>query len=58
LGGVKIGKFGNPRGLRRPEIMRKFDSMDEFFFPLGQDYNYYEGLNKLGAVLRDRISMA
>lgn len=55
LGAVKIGKFGMPKGLRRPEIPSEFDSLDESFFSLGQDDSYYEGLNKLGAVQRDRV---
>jgi len=55
IGGVKIGQFDMEKDQRRPEIPDTFDSLDEQFFSLGQDDSYYEGLNKLGDVVRDYI---
>lgn len=53
LGPVKIGQFGMTRGA--PEIPDSFDRLDQSFFSLGQDENYYEAMNQLGEGLRLEI---
>lgn len=55
IGSVKIGQFGMEPEQRRPAIDESFDELDERFFSLGQDEEYYENLNKLGDSTRDRI---
>jgi ABC-type multidrug transport system ATPase subunit len=55
VGEVKIGQFKMADGQRRPAIPETFDQLDEQFFSLGQDDSYYEGMNRLGDTLRDRI---
>jgi predicted ATPase len=55
IGSVKIGQFGMKAGQRRPAIDENFEELDERFFSLGQDEEYYENLNKLGDSRRDRI---
>jgi ABC-type cobalamin/Fe3+-siderophores transport system ATPase subunit len=45
-GTVKIGQF-DMAGLRSPQLPDTFDALDERFFSLGQDENYYETLNQL-----------
>ena len=58
IGSVKIGQFGMETGQRRPAINQNFDELDDRFFSLGQDEDYYENLNKLGDSTRDRILAA
>jgi predicted ATPase len=53
IGGVKIGQFGMEEG--RISIPAEFDELDERYFSLGLDESYYEGLNKLGPSVRDRV---
>jgi ABC-type cobalamin/Fe3+-siderophores transport system ATPase subunit len=53
FGEVKIGRFGMKIG--RVGIPEEFDTLEERFFSLGQDENYYETLNKISDDLRDRI---
>ncbi len=60
-GSVKIGQFGllpsgtiEP-GMRAPEIGQQFDLLDDRFFSLGQDENYYETLNLLPENFRASI---
>jgi ABC-type cobalamin/Fe3+-siderophores transport system ATPase subunit len=53
VGQVKIGRFGmGDEG--RTAIPEAFDSLDEGFFSLGQDANYYETLNVLTQPLKER----
>ena len=47
LGGVKIGQFGLTGG--HPDLPESFDALDDRFFSLGQDADYYDDLSKLGA---------
>jgi hypothetical protein len=55
IGEVKIAQFSMKEGQKRPELPETFESLNEAFFSLGQDDSYYEGLNKLGPELRDKI---
>ena len=64
VGSVKIGQQGlRPSGagaqpgpgLRTPDLPRTFDSLGEQFFSLGQDENYYETLNSLSEIQRERV---
>src|ERR1700722_4337822 len=55
IGSVKVGQFGMEAEQRRPAIDENFDQLDERFFSLGQDEEYYENLNNLGDSTRDRI---
>lgn len=54
-GQVKIGQFGMQEGVRRPPVPVEFDELDDSFFSLGQDDSYYETLNSLGPMLRDKV---
>ncbi|TIL22069.1 MAG: hypothetical protein E5Y88_29895 [Mesorhizobium sp.] len=62
VGSVKIGQHGlrpsgtTSPGLRAPELPETFDSLDDRFFSLGQDENYYETLNSLSMPQRDKRS--
>ncbi|WP_367872993.1 AAA family ATPase [Luteolibacter sp. Populi] len=64
LGNVKIGQFGlKPSGVtepgqRAPSVPKVFKKLDETFFSLGQEDEYYEQLGKLPAKLRDAITHA
>lgn len=49
IGQLEMGAYGSP------QLPEKFDSLDEQFFSLGQDENYYETLNQLVPSLRARI---
>ncbi|MBZ9762906.1 hypothetical protein LB553_18780 [Mesorhizobium sp. CA8] len=61
VGSVKIGQDGlRPSGAvgpgaRSPELDNTFDSLDDRFFSLGQDENYYETLNSLSISQRDLV---
>ena len=55
IGGVKIGQFGMQTGQRRPAINEHFDELDDRFFSLGQEEEYYENLNKIGDPTRNQI---
>lgn len=64
VGGVKIGEQGlvglgrtaeRQQGYRYPSIPNEFDALDEQFFSLGQDENYYETLNGLKESLKLEI---
>lgn len=48
LGGVKIGQFNMVENQRRPDIPEEFESLDDRFFSLGQDVDYYEKIRQLG----------
>jgi predicted ATPase len=47
IGGVKIGEFDMAPKQRRPELPGEFPRLDQRFFSLGQDADYYEAINKL-----------
>lgn len=53
IGEVKIGEFGMDPEQRRPNIPDEFNELDEQFFSLGQDDDYYQKLNDLGEAFRD-----
>lgn len=67
IGSVKIGQHGlrasptvpagteMPPDSRYPNLARTFEAVDERFFSLGQDENYYETLNGLSENLRNRV---
>ncbi|OPF90197.1 AAA family ATPase [Rhodopseudomonas palustris] len=67
VGSVKIGQHGlrpsrgvqsgtdMPPDTRYPNLPRTFDDVDDRFFSLGQDENYYETLNDLSENLRNRV---
>ena len=64
VGSVKIGQRGlrpsganvPPRpGVRTPDLPNTFEGLDERFFSLGQDENYYETLNSLSEIQRERV---
>jgi hypothetical protein len=64
VGSVKIGQKGLAAsradmppgpGVRSPDLPRTFDALDENFFSLGQDENYYETLNSLSEAQRKRV---
>jgi hypothetical protein len=47
IGSVKIGQFDMEDDQRRPTIPTSFTDLDENFFSLGQDSDYYESLRNL-----------
>jgi hypothetical protein len=49
IGGVKIGQFGMAENQRRPGLPVRFDQLNDRFFSLGQDADYYEAIGKLDA---------
>ncbi|KWB19078.1 hypothetical protein WL32_21630 [Burkholderia cepacia] len=61
IGSVKIGQKGlKPSGQvsenhRAPSLSRHFDKLDDKYFSLGQDEDYYESLHKLSDGLRSRV---
>lgn len=55
IGAVKIGEYGMKASQRSPLLPKKFNALDDAFFSLGQDANYYEELNELGGPLRIQI---
>lgn len=67
IGSVKIGQHDLrpspsaqageelPPNTRYPNLPQTFDAVDERFFSLGQDENYYETLNGLSEDLRGRV---
>jgi predicted ATPase len=55
IGSVKIGEVGMAPNQRRPALEPTFDALGEQFFSVGQDDTYYENLNELGALIRDRV---
>ncbi|WP_432239578.1 AAA family ATPase [Herbaspirillum robiniae] len=66
IGSVKVGQCGLkphkkikvsdiPPGYRKPALPSPFAALDEDFFSLGQDPEYYENLNALGDDIRDRV---
>ncbi|GAA1391485.1 AAA family ATPase [Catellatospora chokoriensis] len=56
IGRVKIGQFGMTAGQSRPDLPTGlFQELDQRFFSLGQDDNFYANLNELGSVVRTEI---
>ena len=53
LGGVKIGQFDMDKVQRTPHIPEEFESLDNRFFSLGQDADYYEKARKLGSEISE-----
>jgi ABC-type transport system involved in cytochrome c biogenesis ATPase subunit len=53
VGRVKIGQFN--MSAKIPDIPQTFDALDERFFSLGQDANYYETLLGYGEEVREYI---
>lgn len=47
LGGVKFGQFNMADKQRRPNLPNVFDRLNDRFFSLGQDTDYYEAVSKL-----------
>lgn len=63
-GSVKIGQFGLRAAnagaepapdARSPNLEQTFDALDDRFFSLGQDEDYYETLNSLSSNQRQRV---
>lgn len=55
IGAVKVAAFGMGQGSVRTELPHAFHALPESYFSLGQDDDYYEKLNALGASVRDEI---
>lgn len=61
IGSVKIAFFGQKSGLKsglnsgRTEIPSKFVKLDEKFFSLGQDADYYKKIQNLNKTLKDQL---
>jgi predicted ATPase len=51
LGGVKIGQFEMGKAQRRPNLPVEFEALDDRFFSLGQDADYYQNIRALGPVI-------
>lgn len=58
IGSVKIGQFNLDPETRRTKIPSDFSSLDDEFFSLGQDADYYSNLNELGDEVRNEILSA
>lgn len=55
LGGVKIGQTEMTKDQRRPKLPQEFEQLDNRFFSLGQDTEYYEGIRSLGTEVASRL---
>ena len=58
LGSVKIGQFGMTKDDSRPNIPGQFEALDERFFSLGQDADYYERAMNLGPGIARQLMTA
>lgn len=58
IGSIKIGQFNMKEGQRRADIPSSFYNLDDLFFSLGQDSEYYENVMALGAELSSSILRA
>lgn len=58
IGGVKVGEVEMNDSQRRPDLPSSFTQLEESFFSLGQDSDYYEKLNSLTVAERDEILLA
>jgi hypothetical protein len=57
-GNVKVGQFGMPTGTKRPDVPEQFQTLDDRFFSLGQDANYYETMRRLSDSRREEVVRA
>lgn len=64
IGSIKIGQRGLkpyvaianlPSGTRKPNIPSKFTRLDDDFFSVGQDEEYYANLNLLNETIREHV---
>lgn len=64
IGQVKIGQRGLkphgggteiPPGHRKPKVPSSFEKLDDDFFSIGQDEEYYANLSKLGDAVREQV---
>lgn len=64
IGQVKIGQRGLkphgasakiPRGYRNPNVPATFEQLDNDFFSVGQDEEYYANINDLGDTIREQV---
>ncbi len=55
IGNVKIGQFSMRVDQDKPDLETEFETLDECFFSLGQEEDYYENLNQLGSEIRTKI---
>lgn len=55
VGSVKIGQFKMKEDQRRPDLPPEFSELDDRFFSIGQDAEYYECLNGLGDEVRSVV---
>jgi predicted ATPase len=55
LGNIKIGHYGQEQNERQLKKNDSFDFLNESFFSVGLDENYYQALNDLGEEIRDKI---
>ncbi len=58
LGGIKIAYFGQKESERILAQGDSFDELKEDFFSVGVDDEYYEKLNELGEIVRDKVLLA
>ncbi|WP_299615311.1 ATP-dependent endonuclease [Pelagibius sp.] len=58
LGGVKIGQFNMAKQQSRPTIPQEFVLLDDRFFSLGQDADYYENVRALDRQVADDLLSA
>lgn len=55
LGGIKIGYSGQVEYEKKFKVGDLFEKLNDDFFSVGLDVQYYEKLNELGEEVRDRI---
>jgi hypothetical protein len=64
IGELKIGQRGLkphgesaqlPPGHRKPNVPRTFEELDDDFFSVGQDEDYYANIGALGDTIRERV---
>lgn len=58
IGGVKIGQFGMAKGQKRPSLPTSFEELDDNFFSLGQDADYYSKIMSLGTDISNQLLSA
>lgn len=55
IGQVKIGEFNWRKEQSRPDIPDEFEELEDDFFSLGQDVDYYKALMELPEIEREQI---
>lgn len=64
IGQLKIGQKGLkphhaaselPKGYRKPSVPQQFNQLDDDFFSIGQDEEYYANLSLLGESIREHV---